>query len=162
MRYRLRTLLIVMALAALVAAVVRISPAWGLFAYATLLSLFVIICRIRTVCRRIDEAALLTSAPNSGAMILWANAGLALLATLTFYVGWTVTSALLLCVYVMTGRPLLVSGTYVPDFWDYLFAWLMFTMPVGLGTAATLALYWLTWPAKKTELSCPATSSARC
>jgi len=154
MRYRLRTLLIVMALAAVVAALARMNWAWGLFAYAVCLSLFVMACRIRTLCRRFDEVATLIPAPSKAATILWANGGLALLATGSFYIGWSMMSALLLCVYVMTDRPLLVTEAYVPDVWDHLFAWFMFTMPIGLGTAATLAMYWLTWPSKKKELIC--------
>src|SRR5262245_14331942 len=89
MRYRLRTLLMVMALAAVVAAVVRVDRVWGLFAYAACLSLFVMVCRIRTVCRSCDEIALLTPAPTQAATILWVNAGLALLAIVAFYIGWT-------------------------------------------------------------------------
>jgi hypothetical protein len=61
MRFRLRTLMIVLGFVAVVAAIVRENRAWGLFAYAVGLSLFVLAYRIRN----------LIPAKNKVAMNLW-------------------------------------------------------------------------------------------
>ena len=136
MRYRLRTLLMVSALAGLVAAGFTVNPLVGTLTYVGCLLLFLSAFRLRVVCRLADASRDARYNPWTPYVLLLTSFGVAGAAFLAFCATCTVaqlpfTSWLVTAQEAQRVRQIFQLGLWI-------------SLPVG--TAAAALVYWLSWP----------------
>jgi hypothetical protein len=135
-RYKLRTLLIVLALAGLVAAGFAINPLIGTLAYVGCLLLFLSAFRLRVACQLADASPDARNNPWTPHVILLTCLGVAGAAFVAFCATCTVVQ--------LPFTTWLVSEERAQKARLMFQLGLCISLPVG--TAAAALVYWLSWP----------------
>jgi hypothetical protein len=137
MRFSLRTLFVLVTLAAIVAAGFAWHPVPGIFIYLACFTLVASILRARAACRRIDAIRAAGGPPGSvGSLVVAAGVGVALAAAIAFCGMCSVAQSPFFALHATPERLPEVERTFARG--------LLVSIPVG--TIAAVFVYTLTWP----------------
>ena len=145
MRYSLRTLLVILTLAAIVAAGFALNTIGGIFIYLGCLLLFMFTWRLKTACRVADANPGANLNPWTPHLIVLSCFGIAVAAAATFCCTCTVVQAPFTDFMYQPAHAPVAEAKFHRGLW--------ISMPIG--TAAAMLIFWLSWP------QCPTNESTR-
>jgi hypothetical protein len=136
MRYRLRTLLAITALCAVVAAFFAFDLMAGILSYIACLSLFMLIWRTRLVYQALDLLPPASADLFLALRVLGGGLAIALAAGIAFCTACTLAQAPFTDIMVAKNQAAEAEVKFKAGLW----------LSLPLGTIAALYVYWLSWP----------------